>query len=76
MSENYRMIQPKRWFAHGSEGHDVLRLIANGQISADKGAELLIALLQGRIARGDLPAFEAGGPLLPDLGKTERFLGK
>lgn len=74
MMENYRMIQPKRDFGIGSPAHHVLRLVANGQITADKGAELIVALMQGRIAKADLPAFEVGGPLIPDLGKTEKFL--
>ena len=34
-------------FAHGSDAHHVLRLIAAGEISADKGAELLTAMQRG-----------------------------
>lgn len=34
-------------FAHDAPAHHVLRLIAAGEISADKGAELLIAMQRG-----------------------------
>jgi len=72
---NDAFVRIEKLFSIGMPCHHVLRLIAQENISAGKGRELILGLLFGGLTFDDLPCLNAGEPEIPTIDEDGKAHG-